>query len=128
MARVSAIIVKEEKILLIHRKKLDKEYWVFPGGHVEAGETPKDAVKREVKEETNLEVTSSEEKLNYKTKNEFTHYAYICQVKEGKLKLGGNEAKQNSEEDWFNPEWVDLKEMKKLKLYPEEVKNLISDK
>lgn len=52
----SACIVDEEKkkILFIHHKKLNK--WLFVGGHIEANEDPESAVKREVKEETNLDI------------------------------------------------------------------------
>lgn len=36
--RVSAIIIKNNQILLIHRIKNDIEYFVLPGGAVEVGE------------------------------------------------------------------------------------------
>jgi len=46
-----AIIVNEEKkVLLCHRR--DYDLWNFPGGRVEERETPREAVIREVKEET----------------------------------------------------------------------------
>lgn len=125
MARVSAIIIKDGKILLIHRKKNDSEYWVFPGGHIEKDEKPKDAAKREAKEETNLDVEVGVEVLGYHLQNELTNYAYVCEVLGGEVKLGGNEATQNSPEDWYNPEWIALKSTKKLTLYPEEVKKHI---
>jgi len=52
----SACIVdnKENKVLFIHHKKLNK--WLFVGGHIENNEDPETAVKREVKEETNLDI------------------------------------------------------------------------
>ncbi len=54
--RAAAIILKEAKILLIHRFFNGKEYYVFPGGGVESGETPEEAAIREMKEETSLDV------------------------------------------------------------------------
>ena len=54
--RVSAIIIKNNEILLMHRKKNGEEYWVFPGGGVEDTEKAEQAIIREVTEETNLTV------------------------------------------------------------------------
>ena len=47
-------IIHEEKVLLIFHKKLKK--WLPPGGHMDANETPPEACKREVLEETGLEI------------------------------------------------------------------------
>lgn len=52
---VLGIVIQENKILLIKRKKADKSLvWAFPGGKIEAEETPKDAVIREIMEETGV--------------------------------------------------------------------------
>ena len=50
----SAIIISEGKVLLVHHRKLG--VWLYPGGHVENYETPNQAVIREVREETGLDV------------------------------------------------------------------------
>jgi 8-oxo-dGTP pyrophosphatase MutT (NUDIX family) len=47
-------ILDEERVLLIYHHKLQK--WLPPGGHIEAGETPPQAARREVLEETGLEI------------------------------------------------------------------------
>ena len=50
----SALIIKDSKVLLVYHKKLD--VWLYPGGHVEEYENPDEALLREVKEETGLDI------------------------------------------------------------------------
>lgn len=50
----SALIIENSKVLLLYHKKLD--VWLYPGGHIEKNETPEQAVVREVKEETDLDI------------------------------------------------------------------------
>src|SRR6266702_535822 len=51
---VSALIFDEGRILLAHRRDID--WWNLPGGGMEVGETVDEALRREVAEETGLEV------------------------------------------------------------------------
>ena len=54
---VGALIFEGRNILLVERAKEPlKGYWSIPGGIVEAGERLEDAVRREVREETGLEI------------------------------------------------------------------------
>lgn len=53
--RVAAIIIKDSKILLALSKYGDDSFYLCPGGVVEGFETLRNAVKREVKEETNYD-------------------------------------------------------------------------
>ena len=59
------IITKNNKVLLVYEKR--GNFWGFPKGHMEAGETEIDTAKREVKEEVGMEVdidTSKRYELN----------------------------------------------------------------
>ena len=117
--RASAIIIKKNKILLIHRKKNGEEYWVFPGGGVEDYETAQEAVAREVKEETNLNVTKCS--LAFMSLNELDnkeHPFFICEVSDGKLEIIGEEKDRNSTENWYKLEWVDIKNLSDKWLVP----------
>lgn len=54
---VAAVIRSEDKIFATQRGYgTYKDYWEFPGGKIEAGETPEEALKREILEELDTEI------------------------------------------------------------------------
>jgi nucleoside triphosphatase len=53
---VGALIVNKDGEILLGGGKKYKGKWTIPGGHIETGETLEEAVKREVKEETGLDI------------------------------------------------------------------------
>ena len=58
---VAAIIRKGDKIFATQRGYGEwKDWWEFPGGKMEAGETPEEALKREIREELSTEISVDE--------------------------------------------------------------------
>jgi ADP-ribose pyrophosphatase YjhB (NUDIX family) len=55
---VAIVVVQQGKTLLLGKRAIEpgKDLWSFFGGYVEQGEKVEDAARREVKEETNLDV------------------------------------------------------------------------
>lgn len=97
---VGAIILDEGKILLEKRKNAPgKGKWSIPGGLVDLGEGIKQAVIREVKEETGLDVYEPRlvDVINYVSLGEkgavryhFVIVDYLVRVKEGKPKAASD--------------------------------------
>jgi 8-oxo-dGTP diphosphatase len=86
---VVIVVNDKNKILLIKRSKTDEWmplHWSFPGGHIEKGETPYKAAKRELKEETALEAKNIKYAGIRKTKNG-KMYIYLCEEFNGDIKL-----------------------------------------
>ena len=54
----AAIILKENKVLIAQRAPGENSAgkWEFPGGKLEPGETPKECLKREIREELDIEI------------------------------------------------------------------------
>lgn len=99
---VGALIVnKEGKILLAKSHKWFDKY-TLPGGHIEVGETMKEALKREVKEEVGLDVEVSEfltmqeaifSKEFFKKKH-FVFFDFLCTTSEQSVKLDHDELQE----------------------------------
>ncbi len=54
--RAVGILIENDRVALIERHRSGRHYFTFPGGGVDAGETPERAVVREMEEETGLRV------------------------------------------------------------------------
>lgn len=85
-----AVINNEQGKILIDRRKATGEMgglWEFPGGKIEAGETIEACIKREVKEELDIEIKVGDRLTTithaYKTFN-VTLYVHNCQYLSGK--------------------------------------------
>ena len=77
-----SVILNDQILLIKHHHYSDgREYWLLPGGGREEGETEEECVKREIKEETNLDVLV--EKLILDQLGEIDNYyifykTYLC--------------------------------------------------
>ena len=77
----AALVKKEDGKLLLARRPAGKSLaglWEYPGGKIEAGETPKEALARELEEELNITVLPSE--MHQFEKTVFEYEAFILNM------------------------------------------------
>ena len=118
---VAAVIVNDGKIFATQRGYGEfKDGWEFPGGKMEPGESPEDALKREIREElaTEINVDSFLHTVEYDyPKFHLTMHCFICSVASGKLTLLEHEsAKWLTKENLYSVDWLpaDIEVVKKL--------------
>ena len=93
---VAAIIRKGDKIFATQRGYGEwKDWWEFPGGKMEVGETPEEALVREIHEELSAEISVDEflctVEYDY-PQFHLTMHCYLCSLKTDSLHLNEHEA------------------------------------
>lgn len=130
--RVAGIIFINGGVALMHRTEVKKrkdyqEYYTFPGGGLEEGETPEEGTIREIKEEFGIDVKvikklyeMNSEKFNQK------EIFYLCEYVSGKFGTGNGPEFSNDpkyiDSGKYLPEIIKKDEIKNLLLLPTEIK------
>lgn len=93
---VAAIIRRGDQILATQRGYGEwKDWWEFPGGKMEAGETPEEALKREIQEELDTEINIDSFLATVEwdyPQFHLTMHCYICSLRTEALHLNEHEA------------------------------------
>lgn len=108
---VAAIIKNEDKILATKRGYGEFiNMWEFPGGKIESGETKKQALVREIKEELNIEINVDNFALDieYQYPNFYLFMScFMCSIKEGSIELlEHNDGKWITKEELNTLNWL----------------------
>ena len=111
MRVVAAIIIEDGKVFATQRGYGDfKGGWEFPGGKIEVGELPEEALIREIKEELDTEVEVKEllDTVEYDYPNfHLSMDCFICKIKTGDLVLKEHEASAWLTKDTlYSVEWL----------------------
>jgi 8-oxo-dGTP diphosphatase len=111
----AGVVIEYGKVLLSERKKGDhlEGKWEFPGGHVEPGEDPRDALARELREELGIECTVHN--IVELTFHRYPHKTLLLMFFLAKRKPGSPDPQCLDVAAW---EWVDAEALMK-KAMPE---------
>ena len=103
---VAAVILQNGKIFATQRGYGEwKDWWEFPGGKIETGETQEAALKREIQEELDTEILVKEriDTIEYDYPNfHLSMDCFWCEIVSGKLELKEHEAAR-----WLTKESLD---------------------
>lgn len=103
---VAAIIQRNEKIFATQRSYGDyKDGWEFPGGKIEPGETPEQAIVREIQEELQMTIEVDRHIVNVAYDYPKFHLemaCFLCHITDGTPRLLEHEAAK-----WLRPAEID---------------------
>lgn len=128
--RAGVVLIENDKVSLIERFRNGSHYYVFPGGGVDEGETPREAAIREMDEETGLRVT-------VKRKLAEIHFGLSYQIYYLVERVGGEYGTGTGEEytdiysegsvhGTYAPVWMSLDELSEHEnVYPADVAKLV---
>ena len=115
---VAAIIVEEGRLFATQRGYGDfKDYWEFPGGKIEPGETPEEALRREILEEldTHVEVGDLLTTIEYDYPQfHLKLHCFRCRIIDGQLLLKEHE----------DAVWIELDRLEELNWLPADLQIL----
>ena len=114
MMYVLAILENEEGKFLVTQRALDKKWaaggWEMPGGGAKSGETSEEAIQREVKEETNLDVQNGQVVYSYFNEDETRHDNYFVDIYRFKFDFKLSDVTLNAKES-IDCKFVSLEEL-----------------
>lgn len=112
---IAIIVNSDNKILLLKRSDDPKQWmpskWALVGGAIEKGENPKEAVKREIKEETGLEIEKFTNTFTIQRHKDSIEHVFACRYE-------GEPTDIKLNEENTNYGWYDVEEMNYLDTVP----------
>jgi ADP-ribose pyrophosphatase YjhB (NUDIX family) len=128
---VRAIIIKDNKLLVMHRNKFGHQYYTLVGGGIKSGETPQHTLVREIREETSLHATHARHVFTEEAGDPYgTQYIFLCAVadNDGTVKLlpTADEAHINAlGKNLHTPMWLPLQDLPNVPFRSERLKEKI---
>ncbi len=135
--RTSALIIKNNKLLLVELNDGNGLHYNLPGGGVEQGETLVEAVRREALEEASIQIDVGKvaflyEYAPFKNKEKYGTVHSLTTIFECELKGGETPClSDNPDENQIGVKWIPLDELQNIVLYPNlrsEIQTYINNK
>lgn len=114
--RIYGILIREGSVLLTREVHKGNPMLKFPGGGLEFGEGPKDCLVREFKEELGADIrveshfytTDFFQVSAFHPDKQVISIYYTVKLTEMSPGICSREMRENDENNWVHPEWVDL--------------------
>lgn len=125
--RAAGVVVRGQQILLMFRRKDVHEYYTFPGGGVEDGESVDQAVVRELGEETTVVVEIDRLLYHQIYDDGSEQYFYLCRYLDGEPHVAdvSPEAERMKTGNYYDPRWVRVADLSQLLVYPLEIRDWV---
>ena len=128
--RAGVVLIEDDKVALIERHRAGLDYFVFPGGGVDEGETPEQGAVREALEELGVEVIIKQ-KVAIIYFDQSTQVYFLVERVGGEFGSGTGEEytdsdPDNPEEGVYIPIWMPIDELPRHeKVYPADLAKLV---
>ena len=128
--RAGIVLIENDKVALIERHRAGLDYYVFPGGGVDEGETSEQAAVREAMEELGVEV-AIRQKVVVIHFDQSTQIYYLAERVSGEFGTGIGEEFTDADPDdpqegIYIPVWMPIEELSQHeKVFPVEVAELV---
>jgi len=129
--RAGIVLIKENKVALIERHRAGLDYFVFPGGGMDEGETPEQAAIRETLEELGIEVVIKQKVAEITLGPKSRQIYFLVEHVSGEFGTGTGEEFTDSDpndpdEGIYVPVWMPIAELpRRTNIYPVDVSKLV---
>ena len=129
--RAGIVLIKDNKVALIERHRAGLDYFVFPGGGVDEGETPEQAAIRETMEELGIEVAIKQKVAEITLGPKSRQIYFLVEHVSGEFGTGTGEEFTDSDpndpdEGIYIPIWMPIDELpRRTNIYPSELSRLV---
>jgi mutator protein MutT len=129
--RAGIVLIQNDKVALIERHRAGTDYFVFPGGGMDDGETPEQAAVREAMEELGIEVAIKQKISEIQLGQKSRQVYFLVEQVGGEFGTGTGEEytdsdPDNPEEGIYIPIWMPIDQLPlHNNIYPASVATLV---